>query len=140
MKKLYSLLIDYAIIIVTTFLVYFFVAAVSGILGTPELIEAKYITEKNLEQIEITIMEFLTLIILFFYYGKPFKPFIQTIGDKLMKIKIVPEDRDKIGFWYGFIRTMCLAPILALIGLIPIAGDPNCTVLDKICKTRTEYL
>lgn len=140
MKKLLALIIDYAYLIVIMFLIYLLVTILSALIGSPGWVEEGLISNDKVAFIERKFMVLITVIFTFFYYGQPFKKYVQTIGDKVMKIRILPKGREKIGIWYGLLRTFCLAPILAIVGLIPLKGDPYNTVLDKVCKTRTEYL
>jgi uncharacterized RDD family membrane protein YckC len=139
MKKILSLGIDYVAILLMMFLIYVFIGLLVGIMGGPMWVENGEVTEERLEEIVTYVIEFASLIMVFFYYGQPFSRKSKTFGDKILKINILPEGREKIGVWFALIRTMCLAPFFAILGVIPIKGDPTNTLLDKICKTRTEY-
>ena len=54
-----------------------------------------------------------------------------------MKIKIVPAYKGRIGLLSGIIRTLFLAPFLAIIGFIPAGKKPYKSLLDHICLTKT---
>jgi hypothetical protein len=54
-----------------------------------------------------------------------------------MKIKILPVKGAKISALAGIIRTIFLAPLLAIIGFIPVSVKPYKPLLDCICRTET---
>ena len=113
-KRLMSILIDYVVIIIVLFLMGTLVAAVSGMLGN-----------SIYGQTEQTCAVYLTLLFSFIYYGHPFKKEAQTIGEKLMKFKVVAKSGNKINLWSALTRTVALAPLLAVCGVLVLDKKPT---------------
>jgi uncharacterized RDD family membrane protein YckC len=126
--RVVALLIDYVIIVLLVIFVGIAVSFVSGIIGIGGEPYGK--TDEN-------IMVYASLFFIFLYYSHFLKKSGQTIGEKVMKIKVVPASGVRISLLAGIIRTLFLAPFLAIIGLFYVSRDPRRTLLDYICFTNT---
>lgn len=127
-RRIFSLLIDYSVAIVIFITISILVAFFMGLLK---------IGGNEFSALDENISIALCLLALLFYYGHAFKREGQTIGERIMKIKIVPAYGNRISLLSGIVRTLCLAPILAVLALFYISKEPRKTILDHICLTNT---
>jgi len=127
-QRIFSLLIDYAVAIGIFIAISILVAFFMGLLK---------IGGNEFSALDENISIALCLLALLFYYGHTFKKEGRTIGERIMKIKIVPAYGDRIGLLSGIVRTLCLAPILAALTFFYTSKEPRKTILDHICLTNT---
>ncbi|MFW6134579.1 MAG: RDD family protein [Elusimicrobiota bacterium] len=74
--------------------------------------------EYTIQHAELRIL--IDNIFTFLYYGHSLKKQGQTIGEKIMKIKVVPKKGNKIKLISAVGRFFFFAPILAIAGAIPL--------------------
>jgi uncharacterized RDD family membrane protein YckC len=130
LAKFISLIIDYAFLVVCAFIILFFVAVVlATYCGVMDGLDKQY-DMLLLDKIEHRVALYIFILFCFTYYSHVLKKSGQTIGEKIMKIKIVPTNGDKISLVAGIVRTLFLAPLLAIIGLIPASRNPYKSLLD----------
>ena len=136
-KKPLALLIDYLIILLAAVAIVFTVSVIlatySGVMDGLK----KPVDGLALDAIQHYIDWFGFMIFCFIYYSHAFKKYGQTIGERVMKIKIIPARDGRINLLSGVIRTLFLAPLLAVIGFIPVEKSPYRSLLDYICLTNT---
>lgn len=138
LSKLVALLFDYFFMMFVGIALMFFISVLLAIfLGIMDGIKVS-INESVIFRAEHILSVYSIIIFCFFYYGHAFKKTGQTIGERIIKIKIVPAYGERISLLTGILRTIFLAPLLALIGLIPVSRNPYKSLLDHICQTKTE--
>lgn len=141
-RKIVSVLIDYVVIIAFSFMSGFVLMILfSAYVGYKNAV-GDMITFSVIKPLYDAFLEYSILIFCFLYYSHAFKKSGQTVGEKIMKIKIVSASGDRIPLWSGILRMLSLAPFLAIVGLIYVPKSreeitKKITVLDRICKTET---
>ncbi len=137
-RKILALIFDYLIIFLFVIVFFLISGSISGIY-TGFMMEAGKSIDGEKIDFFFKLLGYLSLnIFCFLYYSHIFKRTGQTIGERLMKIKIVPVRGEKISALAGILRTIFLAPLLAIIGLIPVSRTPYKSLLDHISLTKTE--
>lgn len=137
-SRIISLLIDYAVIILGILIMGSIQEIILGIyLGIAETMGnyagINSVQEKTIDNVALGLI----ILLILFYYGHTFKKEGQTIGEKTMKIKVVPAYGKRINLLPGIVRTFFLAPLLALIGMFYVSKESRRTILDHICLTNT---
>jgi uncharacterized RDD family membrane protein YckC len=124
-KRFLALLADYIVIFLAFIVIGLVISFVAGIL------RLRY------GSVQENLIVVVTMIFIFFYYSHAFKKEGQTVGEKLMKIKLVPLAGGKISLLSGIMRVLFVAPLLAILGFIYISRNPRRTINEHFTRTNT---
>lgn len=76
----------------------------------------------------------------FYYYSQMYKSYAQTIGERAMKIKMIPME-DKISLLAGFLRVgFFITPVVGLLSITYLNGSKRQSMLDSLCSAVTGKL
>ncbi|MFW6134583.1 MAG: RDD family protein [Elusimicrobiota bacterium] len=126
-KRIISYLIDLVIVLIV----------VVVLIGIVVVIIAALLGHKQYTLQHAKVEEIIATIFLFIYYGHPLKKQGQTIGEKIMKIKVLPKKGEKINLISALGRFFFFAPLLAIAGAIPFEQKDGSkkSILEIVTRT-----
>lgn len=72
------------------------------------------------------------------YYSQVYRPSAQTVGEKIMKIRVIPAKENRIGVRVALWRLFFLCvPLLGLISIYYGYVNKKQSFLDLLCRTVT---
>ena len=132
MKRLWALIIDYAIVAGLEIMLIIISAISCKFFNNKSTVDGTFIANYVVAKMFIPF-----LIIVFIYYSHVFKKEGQTIGEKNMKIKVVPSRGNRITLAGGVLRTVALfSPLVVLMFVKAINNSFRDSVLDCLCGTH----
>ena len=132
-NRLWALLIDYLYIVASFFLTLFIIFLITYVLDSIKqnmgYDNSGYISAILLIGYSIGII---------YYFSQAYRPFAQTIGDKIMKIKVIPMNQEKINLKVAITRIFFICvPLLNLISIYFVYVNNKQSFLDNLCDTVT---
>lgn len=77
-------------------------------------------------------------IFIIYYVSQVFRPFAQTIGERLMKLKVIPMNQEEISVKVAFHRIFFICvPLLNLASICFVNTNNKQSFLDNLCDTVT---
>ena len=131
-ERLVALCIDYAFICAIGILMMIISGIIFGFFAV-----SLGLSKERVETSIIPAMATLFFIFVFVYYSHIFKKRGQTLGEKIMKIIILPSYGERIGIHGGLFRFISLFPPCTLANFIFVKDSLTETVLDHLTTTHT---
>ncbi len=134
LERLGALCLDYLCIVVLFFLTVIFMFLIIFLLDYSSMQDLGSAHGGYVAMIVFTGYSAFTV----FYFSQIFRPSAQTIGDKILKIRVIPLNGKRIGLYVAFLRIFFLCvPLLGLISIYYAYVNEKQSYLDVLCRTVT---